>query len=45
MPLSEKDLRETIRFIRKYYEGIMNKWTDFFVKNKKAKCEVITKKI
>ena len=43
--LPEKDLKEAIRFIKKYYEGIVNKWTDFFVKNKKVTCELITKKV
>jgi hypothetical protein len=44
-PLPEKDLREAERFVKKYHEGIIDKWTTFFVKNKKVKCEVITQKI
>ena len=43
LPASE--LNEAIKFVRKYHEGIVEKWTNFFVKNKKVKCEVITKKI
>ena len=43
--LSGKDLKETIRFIKSYANGIVDKWTDFFVRNKKVKCEVIQKKI
>ena len=45
LPLPEKDLKEAIKFIKKYYEGIVNKWTDFFVRNKKVTCEVIRKKL
>ncbi len=44
-PLPEKDLKEAVRFAKKYADGIVDKWTDFFVKNKKVKCEVIRKKI
>ena len=43
--LQPKDMKETIRFIKKYQEGIVSKWTDFFVKNKKVTCEVISKKV
>ena len=44
-PLPESELKEAIKFVKKYHKGIVEKWTDFFVKNKKVKCEVITKKI
>lgn len=44
-PLPEKNLKEAMRFVKKYHEGIVNKWTTFFVMNKKVKCEVITQKI
>jgi antitoxin component YwqK of YwqJK toxin-antitoxin module len=44
-PLSQKDLKEAIRFAKKYANGIADKWADFFVKNKRVKCEVIKKKI
>jgi len=37
-------MREAIKFVRKYYEGIVEKWTTFFVKNKKVSCEIIKKK-
>jgi hypothetical protein len=43
--LKKTDLEEAIKFIRKYHEGIVNKWTDFFVKNKKVTCETINKKV
>lgn len=43
--LTKKDLEEAVRFIKKYHEGIVNKWTDFFVKNKKVACEIINKKV
>jgi hypothetical protein len=44
-PLPAKELAEAVKFVKKYHEGIVEKWTNFFVKNKKVKCEVITKKI
>jgi Domain of unknown function (DUF4160) len=44
-PLPAGELKEAIKFVKKYHEGIVEKWTNFFVKNKKVKCEVITKKI
>ena len=44
-PLSSKDLNEAVKFVKKYHEGIVEKWTDFFVRNKKVKCEVINQKI
>jgi hypothetical protein len=43
--LVTKDLEEAIKFIKKYNQEIVNKWTDFFVKNKKVTCETINKKI
>ena len=44
-PLPSKDLNEAVKFVKKYHEGIVEKWTDFFVRNKKVKCEVINQKI
>lgn len=44
-PLTNNDLKEAIRFAKKHSEGIVEKWTSFFVKNKKVSCEVISKKI
>ncbi len=44
-PLSSDELNKAIKFVKKYLEGFVEKWTNFFVKNKKVKCEVITKKI
>jgi hypothetical protein len=43
--LPVKELKEAIKFVKKYQEGIVEKWTTFFVKNKKVTCEVITKKL
>jgi hypothetical protein len=43
--LGESDLKDAIKFIKKYHNGIVEKWSDFFVKNKKVKCEVIKTKI
>jgi hypothetical protein len=44
-PLPEKDVKEAVKFIKRNANGIVNKWTDFFVRNKKVKCEVINKKV
>ncbi|MBO9571382.1 MAG: DUF4160 domain-containing protein [Chitinophagaceae bacterium] len=43
-PLPEKELKDAVKFVRKYQQ-IVDKWTTFFVKNKKVKCEVINQKI
>ena len=43
--LPAKELAVAVKFVKKYHEGIVEKWTNFFVKHKKVKCEVITKKI
>lgn len=45
LPLSSKELQKATKFIKKYYQGIVEKWTTFFVKNKKVRCEIITTKI
>jgi hypothetical protein len=44
-PLGEVDLKNAEKFIEKYYASIINKWTTFFVLNKKVSCELINKKI
>ena len=44
-PLPDKELAHAMKFVKKYHEGIVEKWTNFFVKNKKVKCEIITKRI
>jgi hypothetical protein len=44
-PLPSGELKEAVKFVKKYHKEIVDKWTDFFVKNKKVKCEVIKKKI
>jgi hypothetical protein len=45
LPLPPKETKEAIKFIKKYHEGIVDKWTKFFVQNKKVTCEIINKKI
>ncbi len=45
LPLPGNELKEALKFVKKYHGGIVEKWTDFFVKNKKVKCEVISQKI
>ena len=42
-PLEPKNEKEAMRFIKKYHAGIIEKWKQFFVENKKVKCEVINK--
>lgn len=44
-PLNKNELKDAAIFIKKYYSEIINKWTAFFVMNKKVSCEVINKKI
>lgn len=44
-PLPGKDLKEAIRFVKKYHVEIVQKWTTFFVLNKKVKCEIINQKV
>ena len=45
LPLPPKQVKEAMKFVRRYHEGIIEKWTIFFVKNKKVSCETITTKI
>ncbi len=44
LPLPSKGLKEALKFVKKYQGDIAEKWTLFFVRNKKVQCEVITKK-
>ena len=44
-PLGEVDLRNAEKFIEKYHALIINKWTTFFILNKRVACEIINKKI
>lgn len=41
-PLKAKAQKDATDFIEKYHEGIVEKWTQFFVQNKKVSCEVIS---
>jgi hypothetical protein len=43
--LPAKDFKEAVRFVKRYHEGIVEKWTTFFVKNKKVTCELINEKL
>ena len=43
--LPEKELKEAIKFVKKYADGKVDKWADFFVRNKKVKCAIIAKKV
>ncbi len=44
-PLQSKELKEAVKFVKNYYEEIVEKWTTFFVKNKKVSCEIVSSKI
>lgn len=44
-PLTAKDINHALKFVKNYHTGIVEKWMDFFVKNKKVKFEIIDKKI
>jgi len=44
-PLLKKEEVEALKFIKKYHEQIVDKWTQFFIQNKKVSCETINKKI
>jgi hypothetical protein len=39
--LDVKKETDAVKFVKKYHEGIVEKWKQFFVENKKVKCEVI----
>ena len=43
--LLKKQEEEAMKFIEKYHEQIVSKWTQFFIQNKKVSCEMINKKI
>jgi hypothetical protein len=43
--LPAQELKKALKFVKKYHEGIVEKWTTFFVKNKKITCEIINEKI
>lgn len=45
LPLPVKDKKEAVRFVEKFHRQIVEKWTEFFVLNKKVSCEVIKQKI
>ncbi len=45
LPLPQKETKEAIKFIKVYHEGIVEKWTKFFVQNKKVTCEIVNQKI
>lgn len=44
-PVSDKHLKEAIKFVEEYHERIVEKWTAFFVKNTKVSCEIINERI
>ena len=45
MELSDTELKDAKKFIKKFYMGIEKKWIEFFVLRTKVKCDVISKKI
>ena len=44
-PLPVQETKEAIKFIKRYHEEIVEKWTKFFVQNKRVTCEVVNKKL
>jgi hypothetical protein len=44
-PLSERQTRNSIKFIKKYHKQITEKWYDFFVLHKSLKCRKVNTKI
>ena len=45
LPLSEKESAAAEDFIKAYYKNIVEKWMNFFVLKKRARCTQITKKV
>ena len=45
LSLQPKEIKEATKFIKVYHGEIVEKWTMFFVQNKKITCEVVNKKI
>jgi len=43
--ISVIDRKKVEQFIREYYQGIVEKWTNYFVLNIPVKCTKITKKL
>lgn len=44
-PLNAEKLRLFKRFLEIYADGIIKKWTDYFVFHKKVNCEAINRRI
>ncbi len=44
-PIPIQKQNEINKFLKKYHNSIINKWTDFFILHKKPKFERITKRI
>lgn len=44
-PLPSSGEKEINKFLRKYHQQIIDKWTDFFILHRKPKFERITRKI
>jgi hypothetical protein len=43
--LPPQEIKKAMKFVKKYHENIVEKWTMFFVMNKKVDCEIIKQKI
>lgn len=41
--LSSTKENDAVKFVKKYHTEIVDKWKQFFVENKKVKCEIVTK--
>ena len=44
-PLPSNEIKKATKFVKTYHNGIVEKWTTFFVRNKKVSCEVVNEKI
>lgn len=43
--MPEKNLKDALKFVNNYANGIATKWAEFFVMNKRVSCEVISQKL
>ena len=44
-PLTEAEAKEVAVFLKSYYKIIIDKWQTVFIYQKKAKCDIIKKKL
>lgn len=44
-PLQDNELKNFKKFVEIYAEKIVQKWVEYFVYNKRLRCETITRKL